>query len=308
VFPILDGKAVVELAEARGAENGEPSGRGFSIRYYDPAREKWIMAQHWPNPNFDGIAFTDQLIGGERHGRLAVYSVNTRPSPDGTRVHRRYQFSDIAEDRFRWDGANTSDEGATWTTWRVVEFHRTGPQPALPPAGEPLPGVHAEQICTDPPHHAMNGLEGVWEGVVETDAGAEPARMTAGRFLDGCAVAAVLERPESGDKLFRSWSYSNTLGVWVALELGDAPEDTHAYRISAEAGPGAAFLEAPDLAIKDERTPLMSREAFDTSGALRRTVWRTIEEDVIAFDEEVRTSPNDDWTLAGRFRLEREND
>ena len=57
VFPVLDGKAILELAWAVDANNEEPSQRGFSIRYFDESRERWIMAQNWPNAANDGFAF-----------------------------------------------------------------------------------------------------------------------------------------------------------------------------------------------------------------------------------------------------------
>ena len=306
VFPILDGKALVELAERRGAEDGEPSGRGFSIRYYDPAREEWVMAQHWPNPNFGGIAFTDQLIGAEHHGRLSMYSVDTRPKPDGSRDHRRYNFSDIAPDRFRWDGSNTSDVGATWTTWQVVDFYRIGQQPALPAAGGPFPGVYNEQLCTEEPHRALDGLQGVWEGTAEIGGVETPARLTVGKLLDGCAVAGVLERPSDGFKRFVAWSYSPAFGAWIEFHLDDAPGAVHSYRLALAAGPDAVFTEAPDLAIKDDITPMVTRESFDTEAGAERTTWRALGDDAIEFDEETRSG--DAWTTSVSYRLSRVGD
>ncbi len=308
VFPILDGKAIVELAESRGADDGAPSARGFSIRYYDPSRAKWIMAQHWPSPNFDGIAFTDQLIGAEHHGRLAMYSLDSRPKTDGSRDHRRYNFSDIAPNRFRWDGANSSDVGATWTTWQAVDFHRTGPKPKLPDAGTPFPGVYAEHLCPDPPHRELDRLEGFWSGVVERDGTASPARLTIGRMLDGCAVAGVLDHISDGHKRFIAWSYSSTFGSWVEFSLDNAPGSTHAYRLANSVGRDAVFTQAPGLAIKDDMTAFLAREAFDTSAANSRTVWREVSADTLVFEEQLRPTPDAQWETAARYELLRIED
>ncbi|MEO1137700.1 MAG: hypothetical protein AAFW68_14040, partial [Pseudomonadota bacterium] len=109
VFPVLNGKALIELAWARDNPN-EASQRGFSIRYFDPARARWVMAQNWPSAGGQGSAFTDQLIGEEHLGRLTMYSITQRPGADGELVtqHRRYNFTDVRPGTsFRWDGSNT---------------------------------------------------------------------------------------------------------------------------------------------------------------------------------------------------------
>lgn len=306
VFPIFDGKAIVELAESENAPDGEPSGRGFSIRYFDPARERWIMAQHWPNPNFDGVAFTDQLIGFEHHGRLSMYSRDSRPHPDGGADHRRYNFSDIAEDRFRWDGSNTSDDGATWTTWQVVDFHRTGPQPALPRAGGPFPGVYDEHLCADPPHRALDALEGAWTGTVTfDDERVEPARLTAGRLLDGCAVVGVVAHETSGFKRLIAWSYSSLFGAWASLRLDNRPGSPHSYEIASEAGSEAVFVEAPSLAIANEQDRYMIPAGFDTSRALTRTRWTSFTNVEVSFEEDARDAPDAEWRTTARYALRR---
>lgn len=61
VFPILDGKALVELAWDRDAPM-EPGQRGFSIRYFDDSADRWVMSQNWPGPGNPGSAFVDQLV------------------------------------------------------------------------------------------------------------------------------------------------------------------------------------------------------------------------------------------------------
>jgi hypothetical protein len=303
VFPILGGKALVELAEPRGGKAGAPSGRGFSIRYFDPARARWVMAQHWPGPNFDGIAFTDQLIGFERHGRMQMYSVDTRKRDDGGRNHRRYNFSDIADGRFRWDGSNTSDVGKSWTTWQVVEFDRTAPIPPLGTAGTALPFVDKELLCQSEPHGAFDGLEGVWEGVVATPTGSTSARFSAGRLLDGCAIAGVFAR--EGHREFAAWSYSPAFGVWTQLRLDDRPGTTHRYFVSESAGQGAEFVEAPDLAIRDDMTAFLDPANFDTTTGLRRTVFRKYAGARLVIAEETRDAPGDAWRELAVYSLTR---
>lgn len=290
VFPVLGGKAIIELAEPMDQPAGEARGRGFSIRYYDDTRDRWVMAQHWPNPGFDGAGFLDQLTGRSDHGRIIVYSSALQQTSDARHpTIRRYQFSDIAGDRFRWDGANTSDNGDSWTTWMVVDFDRTGPQPDLPATSEAFPGQDEDLLCTGTPHGALDGLEGVWTGTaLSPDSTTEPARLTGTRLLDGCGVLVVFERPESGYRSFTFWSYSPLFQRWFALYLNNQRGEGHRYYAGVNAAEGEWFGALPGAAIADETTPYIGNAAGDTSGASARIGWTTLEDDHVVFRVEVR--------------------
>ena len=253
VFPVLDGKAIVEIAEPRDITAGEAQGRGFSIRYYNEDAGRWVMAQHWPNPNFDGVAFLDQLTGDTHHGRISLYSADLQARTEsGDPQIRRYQFSDIREDGFRWDGANTADGGDSWRTWMVVDFQRLGDMPALPSATENWPGYSEGLLCQSAPHGALDDLAGRWSGeAIRASGGSEPATFTAGLMLDGCAVAGVIERPESGYRGLLAWSYSPILERWIAFYLNNAPVTPHLYFASETAGEAAEFHTISDAVIAD---------------------------------------------------------
>lgn len=303
VFPILGGKAIVELAWARD-NPAEPSQRGFSIRYFDPARERWVMAQNWPNQRTTGSAFTDQLIGAEHFGRRTMYSHTARPLPDGgfSQEHRRYNFTDVRETSFRWDGSNTSDNGQSWTTWYVVDFNRLGEFEAIGAAGSDFPGVFDKALCTEEPHGAFDAVAGSWQGVATDAGGGEvPAAMHMGVVLDGCGVIGVVQAGD--EKSFRAIGYHERFERWVSYELSAAHGEPHHYRVAEAAGEGAAFEAASALAIKDEKTPYLSPQAFDTAGALARTVWEKISEDEIVLREETRNAAAGDWRLERRIVL-----
>lgn len=306
VFPILGGKALVELAWAR--DNPEaPSQRGFSIRYYDPARERWVMAQNWPNGSNQGSAFFDQLIGDEYLGRLTMYSVTRRPQEDGSFdiQHRRYNFTDIRPGiSFRWDGSNTRDQGATWNTWYVVDFLRLRDLDPYGAAGTPFPGVHEQALCTEEPHGAFNTLQGAWNGTASDANGAEsPVRLSAGLGLDGCGVMASLE---TGDmNAFLAVGYHERAEKWLTYYLDDAPGTTHAYYVSDSAGPGAVFRDAPALTIKDEFAPYNLAEYFEPEDSTRRIVWETMNGSELAFRIETRDSADSDWRPKTAYRLSR---
>lgn len=307
VFPVLGGKAIVELARPPGHAVGEAAGRGFSIRYFDEARERWVMAQHWPNPRFDGVAFLDQLTGREDHGRIILWSSDLRPPPEGEAPQiRRYQFSDIAADRFRWDGANTADGGDSWATWMVVDFDRTGPQPDLPATDAAFPGQDEDLLCTAAPHGALDGLEGVWSGTaLSPDGSIEPARMTATRLLDGCALMTVFERPEAGYRSLTFWSYAPVFERWFALYLNNQPGEGHRYYAGDAAGEGVWLYALPAAAIADETTAFIGNASADLSDMPARIGWPALGVEEATFRVETR---GDNGTLAMRreYRLTRE--
>lgn len=306
VFPILGGKALVELAWARDNPD-EPSQRGFSIRYFDESNDRWVMAQNWPNESNNGGAFLDQLVGGEHLGRLTMYSASSRPKPDGTFTaeHRRYNFTDIRPGKsFRWDGSNSADKGASWRTWYVVDFLRDRDLDAYSAAGTAFPGVHKQVLCTDAPHGAYDTLQGVWEGSAnDADGGVSVARFTAGVLLDGCGVAAVLEN--EGVRTFMTFARHPRLDVWVSYRLDDQPGTPHAYFVSKNAGEGAVFEESAAAKINDERTPFIVEQEFDVSDALRRTVWVGMSESEMHFREERRENNQAEWQLAAEYLLTR---
>ncbi len=307
VFPILGGKALVELAWARDNPE-EPSQRGFSIRYYDEGNERWVMAQNWPNENNNGGAFLDQLVGRDHLGRLTMYSASSRPMPDGTYAseHRRYNFTDIRPGKsFRWDGSNTADKGATWRTWYVVDFLRNRDPDAYGQAGTAFPGVHKDVLCAEAPHGAYDGLQGVWQGTATGPEGAvSPVRFSAGLLLDGCGVAAVLET--DADRTFMTFARHPRLPYWVSFRLDDQPGTGHAYFVSENAGTGAVFEESPSANIQDGVTPFIVKETFDTSTALRRTLWTVMNDNEIAFQDETRETPAGEWRLAAQYHLMRQ--
>lgn len=306
VFPILGGKALVELAWARDNPE-EASQRGFSIRYFDPARERWVMAQNWPNENNQGSAFLDQLIGDEHLGRLTMYSITRRPADDGTIdiQHRRYNFTDIRPGlSFRWDGSNTRDEGATWYTWNIVDSHRRRDLDPFGSAGASFPGVHEKTLCTEGPHGAFNGLTGVWEGTAtDANGAATPARFSAGLALDGCGVLGSLELEDKTAVL--ALGFFERLGKWLTYYLDDRPGTTHAYYVADKAGEGAVFRHAPALTIKDEFTAYTLDEYFEPQASTRRIVWETISDGELVFREEARDGADDEWTATTTHRLTR---
>jgi hypothetical protein len=263
VFPVLDGKAIVELAWERDTPE-TPSRRGFSIRYFDEDQQKWVMTQNWMGPAGTGTAFVDQLIGESYHGRRTMYSVVQRPSGDGTlqTEYRRYNFTDIRPGKgFRWDGSNTSDEGKSWYTWYIVDAHYQGELDTHAVAGEPLPGVHQESLCTDAPHGAYDQLQGSWQGELVSDQGSvNIVEFTGGKLLDGCAILGVLDFDTH--KSLLALGYLERFKSWVIFYLDNQPGTKHAYFVSNDTAKPGQFHAAPLLSISDEFMPYITSVSF----------------------------------------------
>lgn len=306
VFPILGGKAIIELAWDRDKPE-EASQRGYSIRYFDEARLRWVMAQNWPGQSNNGLAFLDQLIGNEHLGRMTVYSVSPRRLLDGTiaNEHRRYNFTDIREGKsFRWDGSNTKDKGATWTTWTVIDALRQRDLDPYGAAGTSFPGVHNKLLCTSKPHGEFNGLEGVWQGTVKDADGESPAILSAGLLEDGCGVAASLEA--SGTRTFMTFGYADRFKNWVIFRLNDQPGTAHSYYVSKTAGDNAAFLHASALEIKDEFTPYYDQTHFEPAGALSRMVWTQMDAKNLVFQDQARHAVGEKWQMVKDYKFVRQ--
>ena len=309
VFPILDGKALVELAWARDAPE-QPGQRGFSIRYFDPQRGRWVMAQNWPNPSNTGTAFLDQLIGNAHHGRLTMYSAARRIGADGNPVneHRRYNFSDIRPGiGFRWDGSNTGDLGATWNTWYVVDAHRLRDLDEFRAAGSQFPGVHSEALCDTEPHGALDRLQGVWLGKVTDATGDESrARFSGGVLLDGCGVAGVLEAKSV--RTFVTFGYVDRYAQWFSFSLDSRKATTHQYLAAESAGDVTVFTDAPRLTIRDEFARYNGEDFLGTAdGLLRRTLDLT-EAGQLSIREERRSSPEQPWSAHLTYHLKKQRD
>ena len=115
IYRILGGKAILELWDSKTI-------KGFSLRYYDPAKKKWVLHLNWPGKNQANLS---SLEGAFRHGRGEFFSGR------GKQVNR-YTFCDITENSLRWDDAYSRDGGKTWNNNWIMEFSRTGPKGEWP--------------------------------------------------------------------------------------------------------------------------------------------------------------------------------
>ncbi len=287
IFPVLHGKALVELARGQTVQDGSRT-QGFSIRYFDPARQRWVMAQNWAGPD-KSYAYLDQLQGGMRHGRVQLYSSWT---DDAGLVTRRYTFSDIHPARLRWDSAETRDSGDTWRPGQITEFRRKVEGLTLPKVGQPLPDWFDGSHCTERPFHRFDWLEGDWRGEATNERGESwPARLVAARFQNGCGVLSVLSW--GGRQILQAITYRPSVGVWFTYHLDNRPGTTHQYRLSTEDTADLVFVHHPELAIRGELEPFSLPDPLLPAPGRATTSWERPGEGLVTLLFEEQEGPHE---------------
>jgi len=235
IYPILDGKAVLELWDSERI-------KGYSLRYFDVARNEWVLWLNWPGRNTAG---SSSLSGSFHHGRGDFFSES--PTQDGGTLISRYSFNDITPTSLRWDDAYSTDRGRTWEhRWRM-EFSRTARTAELAQGGDAHTFSTAER-CTLPEFRRFEPLVGVHLGTtrlfhrnVWLEA---PARLLGFRALDGCAVLALIETELEGSRLdsFHHLTWNTRSSLFEETVLDSRPESP------AEIYYGAAEGESVELA------------------------------------------------------------
>ncbi|MEM7706179.1 MAG: hypothetical protein AAF358_11530 [Pseudomonadota bacterium] len=280
VFSVLDGKAIIELAWDPNAERNRASGRGFSIRYFSDDLNRWVMAQNWPQPGNVGMAFTDQLVGVSDHGRQVMYStvVQEIEGLEPKTLIRRYNFADIRDGAFRWDGSSSEDHGERWSTWAVVRANRKRSLDPFGASGEAWPDVSGRNLCTGRPYDQLDKFEGYWQGTArQANRKPIPASLGVGRILDGCGIALSISRADELNVL-KLLSYSKAMGKWVIYSLDDRRGTTHHYEWAAELASETVFLHAPDYAIRDEYVAIPHAKTPNRSLAKKKSSWSASED------------------------------
>ncbi|WP_295118391.1 hypothetical protein [uncultured Leifsonia sp.] len=113
----LGGRAVQDVLIARDAADPDLlDGRGSTVRVYDPTLGAWRV-------NWFGAAAGDFCtLVATPHRRNGIRQDGTQT--DGRPI--RWNFSNITDDSFEWDGWVSNDEGRTWWLEQHLEATRTG--------------------------------------------------------------------------------------------------------------------------------------------------------------------------------------
>lgn len=110
---ILEGRAIQDVCRVLTPEGRDlPVGYGTTIRAFDADLGAWRAT--WVSALTGGtISFIASPIAGE----IVMES-------QGEREIRRWIFSDITSDSFRWRAVSTPDEGATWVIAQEMSARR----------------------------------------------------------------------------------------------------------------------------------------------------------------------------------------
>ena len=196
IYSILHGKAILELWDSGPI-------KGYSLRYFDPQSDQWVLWLNWPGENRSRLS---SLAGEFRHGRGDFRSEYV--NAEGTTIMQRYSFNDITPFSLRWDDLASNDGGRTWRkNWRM-EFTRTAVEPQLPFDSTTLPTYDTGARCSDEAFRTYEGIVGHWQGRMN-DA---DASLSAWHVLDGCAVIALVRigaEPTSERFLFLTFNTDN---------------------------------------------------------------------------------------------------
>lgn len=237
VYPILRGKALLELWDS-------PRIKGYSLRYYSLAADRWVLWLNWPAPGRSG---SSSLSGAFRHGRGDFFA--RRPTAEGDTLLVRYSFNDVTPTSLRWDDAYSRDGGRTWTHNWIMEFTRRADLPELDPGGGEAHTFAGGGRCEGEGFAALEPLAGRFEGRVEDLAAGDPegpGAMRGYQVLGGCAVLLFLGWHDATGprQRFAHLTY-NTSADRPEITLLDDRPGTEARRLLG--APGAGGLEWADV-------------------------------------------------------------
>lgn len=220
VYTVLGGCAVVE--HWRGYAFPQAGHIvGFSVRAWNPDAGRWEAALYWPiGPN----AAFGTPSGGADGDNLVL--TNQFSGPDGSTVHSRLLFTDIAEDSFTWTNGISRDGGDTWqASWRM-EFTRRPRSAAGLWNGPSMSTEH----CPQPAHRTFDRYLGEWAGTrIDADGDSTAVRTWLVRILEGCAVMVRTWAEDGSWERFAVRAYDANLDRWVEYALSS---DARALRRS----------------------------------------------------------------------------
>ncbi len=223
VFPVAGGCGVVELWDGY---LGNSHIRGFSVRSYDPAKEKWVLVLNWPQQNRAGFG---TLEGVFTHGRGDF--IQEGQTSDGRTQTTRYSFADIGPDSFRWNDGTSFDGGQTWRTAWIMEFKKRHPM-SNPLFNVPMYGTHETARCTEDNYKAGNFLIGNW---VSQNSEGPKFSIEATPIVDGCAIMEFITG-DNGTNAFTVLGYETGAGRWTMYHLdgGDGFDVWHGQADGAQ--------------------------------------------------------------------------
>jgi hypothetical protein len=110
---VLDGRAVQDVLVFGSADGGAPTGRGSTLRYFDPTSGLWQV--YWLGVM---TGTTVRLKGKPAADDILLEGVDVDGSP------LRWRFRDVTADRFHWTGHASDDGGRSWRLEQEMDARR----------------------------------------------------------------------------------------------------------------------------------------------------------------------------------------
>jgi len=216
-YPVAGGCAIAE--QWRG-ELSWGLVQGFSLRTYDAQSGKWILLLNWPAPNAPTPSPFSIRDGEFRHGRGEFFSSTT--STDGTTTLSRFTFSDINDDRFRWDSAASTDGGVSWRTSWIMEVTRRLQADGKAASPGPMPAAEYSACTNDEGSQSLTYLDGKWTGQAVSG---DEVFLKIMPIMGGCAVMEFLRIGKNNAlQEFRVRAYQPDKSQWVQFVVNNKVE------------------------------------------------------------------------------------
>lgn len=255
VYPILNGDALVE--HYRGVNWLGADILGFSVRAYDPEKEKWVILLNWPSN--DARFWT--MEGGFRHNRGEFFGDSK--TPDGGERLNRYTFSDSVPGFYRWDNSFSDDGGATWArpSYIMEGVRREKGTEKFDTAW--LHGADIDERCPGDERRDMDFTVGSWSGTASQLQGDGswrdmPATLQTDLILAGCAVMSQFTLTTPSGEVYEEFdinAYNGQAQQWVAYTLSTQSTSLKRYEGAAADEDGVITLTTtlPDGVVERVR-------------------------------------------------------
>lgn len=236
IYSILDGKAVLELwSENQSGING------YSLRYYNPNKNKWDLWLNWAGKNRSG---TFGLEGEFRHGRGEFFA--ERKIDEKTAQISRYTFSDITENSLRWDDGTSADGGRTWGSNWIMEFTRRAKKAPVLAKEKNLHTYFDGSRCDAEQFSAFKQFPANQKD--------DPA-LGLYNILDGCIIIGFIEQRDA--KAFFTLTYNTYANVYELTYLDDREGTALAIFYGGKTADGFTFQTRggePKAVLKSNKT------------------------------------------------------
>lgn len=222
VFSVLDGKAVIEFASGQ-LNDGTPQ-EGFSIRFFDEEKSKWIAWLNWPDKNSTRFY---SMEGGFFNNQAEFFTHFPRKDQDSLLI--KFTFGNISSDFVRWESSASDNGGRSWYPDGMFFLKRSKEFSNRNTVDDYLHdhwGKSDSPLCDTEEFREMDKYTGKWNGKMISESGEEfGASSHIYSILNGCGIFEINKYTQQGkyyEELSIS-SYSPSKQKWLSLKITNQP-------------------------------------------------------------------------------------